>query len=329
MGHDSTPINLLDTPPSISAARIAILALRTGVPPTTALARDRITLVPDSAVLPAARAAELLTAISPPVRCGRPEVRNGVLVVQCDQLSEPRARDQHELTYVMSRRTRLGRGQDLSDHALAKVRVLLDGRDEQLLVTGEAFDRWVATYSVPHSMGGGPVHDGQVDGLELGDAVRANRPDHAFGFFPPSKSSTTITLLSGVEDLEAADRLDASTLTCTRCGKRATKILRTITDDRDTPKPLCADCAAKAFPEPPARPNWPDDPAAITPELLPRLLSALTPEQMAHDRASIVESINRWFAWADGIFPAGVPASPDIVAIRALIKHFREVLGLG
>ncbi len=278
MGHDSTPIDLLDTPPSISAARIAILALRTGVPPTTALARDRITLVPDSAVLPAARAAELLAAISPPVRCGRPEVRNGVLVVQCDQLSEPRARDQHELMYVMSRRTRLGRGQDLSDHALAKVRVLLDGRDEQLLVTGDAFDRWVATYSVPHSRGGG---------------------------------------------------LDASTLTCTRCGKRAAKILRTITDDRDTPKPLCADCAAKAFPEPPARPKWPDDPAAVTPELLLRLLSALTPEQMAHDRASIVESINRWFAWADGIFPAGVPASPDIVAIRALVKHFREVLGLG
>jgi hypothetical protein len=86
--HDSTPLDLLNATPSMGAARITILAVRSGVKEGTALTPGMITLMPDQAVLSESRAVEMLAAMLAPVRYSVPEVRDGVLAVRCEQITE-------------------------------------------------------------------------------------------------------------------------------------------------------------------------------------------------------------------------------------------------
>jgi hypothetical protein len=320
MHHDSISASLLDARPPLAGARIAILALRSWIPIEVALTPNQITVRPDPAVLTEERAAELLAANSLPARFAPPQVHDGVLVLKYETISEPLDRDRQELKYALTRRGLFGRRRDMSAQTLAEIRVLLDGRGERLLVTAEAFDCWHAMYDGPHACAGGPARDRWTDVIGLSKAGRASRADYVFRFGPPISTKST---LSRLEDLQADEVLNASAANCARCGKPASKILRKFSDDGNTSQQLCARCAGRAIP-PRSLPRWPKNPAKLTPEILLQSLPYLKSDQ----RTPIRESLTRWMTWADRQFPAETTAPPDVAAIRAMIKVYRQALDL-
>ena len=131
---------------AVKAARIAILALRASIPPGVPV-RPGSVLVADSSaahVLSDEKAAEALAAIPKPVTC-RAEAPREDLIIRCEGLSGDMVRSHG--VYAVAMMSGL---QQLHEYPKDKEGLLLiRGRDEVVVVTVEAFERWCRDYSLP------------------------------------------------------------------------------------------------------------------------------------------------------------------------------------
>jgi hypothetical protein len=196
--------------------------------------------------------------------------------------------------------------------SLARIRVLIDARDEQLLVTGEAFDQWLARYDCAISYSGGPAYDGWALAVGLGDLVRAPRPDYVFRFRGAEESKNTRLRIT-------SQRKEREGVICTRCGKLGATV--DVWGSHQVAEVLCVDCYAATMPQPPQRPVG-QGTRRISEEDVARLLSQATPEQRRQGWHRLME----WLDWTNKLFPEGVEPPPEVAEARAWIKRFPRLL---
>jgi hypothetical protein len=140
------PVDIVGAPVPLAAARLAILAARSEIPRETPLARDLVIILPDVRTLSTVQAAEHLASLTAPIHCENAPLRADILTLRCDEITDPRRRT--DLTRCKRSFPELMRA---SHQSLIHIKVLVDGRDQQLLVTGAAFDQWLACYELQSS----------------------------------------------------------------------------------------------------------------------------------------------------------------------------------
>jgi hypothetical protein len=302
------PITLVAVPAPNAAARLAILALRSAIPRETPIARNQIVLLPDLRRLSLADAAERLASHAQPLRCEGPQVQGDALMVQCEQITN---RDQawHALRLEsLLWTTTVAKSQRL----LRLITVLVDGRDEQLLVTGEAFGLWLAQYEMRRPGAGGPAYSDWVLNSDFREVVGATRPDYVYQFFGPDFRAKARGRITRVVK-------DGEQVPCARCGLSASTI-RIDLGERQL-EALCTNCEAAAFP-PHAPSRWPNDLDQIGDAALAHCLSDVPAESWAEAR----ELMRRWSEWTDSLFPAGVDSPPQVSRERRWIDRIRRLM---
>ncbi len=296
MNKETRQVDLLDAAPAIGAARVAILACRSRLSFEAPLVQRQLVLLPDLQPVSIERGAERLASIPPPVRCLEPETRDEILVLKCETITNSRTRLAHERMCEVRRHDLFSKQLGGAAGSLAGVKVLVDGRDERLMVTGAAFDRWLAGYDPGCSYAGGPADDDWVLAQGLGEAVRASRPDYVFRFSGPVTGDRIVLRMT-------RDARDGERGPCARCGGPASKV--EVEGGSRIIRMLCAECAEQ-----------------ITDEVMADAIAQASPEELAAMR----QSVGSWLMATTGPFPDDLAPLAKDAEQRAWIKRFRKLL---
>ncbi|HEX8690849.1 MAG TPA: hypothetical protein VF746_00295 [Longimicrobium sp.] len=132
------------SPSDLSAAHVAVFALRASLPRRVPVDVDRVILPPDDAVLNDREAAAVLAAMRP-VQCV-PEVRSGVLVIETAPLSEEEA--EFARSSLRDAGGCIPAQLEASTEAGGHPQILLIGRGETMVVDTETLKRSFAEYVI-------------------------------------------------------------------------------------------------------------------------------------------------------------------------------------